>query len=142
QGDTLVFRSQQPAPNLLHILASSSIFKRAADGSVVGTGPFRITAGGAAHRIVLVANEDYWAGRPYLDAIEIETGRTLRDQALDFEANKVDIIELGFGDARRPMQNGRKIWISPPVDLIAIEFGPSAGERVREAIALSIDRTT
>jgi peptide/nickel transport system substrate-binding protein len=142
QGDSLVFRSQQPAPNLLHILASSSTFKRAADGAVVGTGPFRITAGGAAHRIVLTANEDYWAGRPYLDAIEIETGRTLRDQALDFDLNKADVVELGFTEARRAMQNGKRVWTSPPVSLLALRFAASSDERVREAVALSIDRST
>src|SRR5262249_59796065 len=101
QGDTLVFRSQEPAPQLLGLLASSSIFRRAADGSIVGTGPFRATAAGAGHRIVLAANEDYWAGRPYLDAIEIETGRSLRDQALDFDLNKAHIVEVGFAEARR-----------------------------------------
>ena len=142
EANALVIRSERPAPRLLFELAGIPIWKRGAGQTVIGIGPFRLTANEWPRRVVFTANEDYWGGRPYLDAIEIETGRTLRDQFLDFEANKVDIIELGFGDARRPMQNGRKIWISPPVDLIAIEFGPSAGERVREAIALSIDRTT
>ena len=142
QGDTLVLRSQQPAPKLLHILASSSIFKRSADGSIVGTGPFRITSGGPGHRIVLAANEDYWGGRPYLDAVEIETGRNLRDQALDFDLNKADIVELGFTEARRATQNGKRVWTSPPVSLLALKFEASSDERVREAVALSIDRAT
>ena len=45
--------SPQPAPKLLHILASSSIFKIAADGSMLGTGPFRPAAGGDGHRVGL-----------------------------------------------------------------------------------------
>ena len=142
QGETVVFRSQEPAPKLLFTLASSSIFKRAADGSIVGTGPFRITSGGPGHRIILAANEDYWAGRPYLDAIEIETGRNLRDQAVDFDLNKADVVELGFTEARRATQNGKRVWTSPPVSLLALRFEASSDERVREAVALSIDRAT
>src|SRR5579859_2301436 len=58
-GDALVIRSDQPSPKLLQILASSSVFKRAADGSIVGTGPFRVTAWEPNRRAVFAANEDY-----------------------------------------------------------------------------------
>ena len=141
-GDAIVIRSEQPTLTLLQILASSSISKRAPDGSVIGTGPFRVTAWEPNRRAVFAANEDYWAGRPYADRIEIEMGRSLRDQALDFDLNKADIVELGFGDTRRPMQNGKRIWTSLPVDLLALVFEASSDERVREAVALSIDRAT
>ncbi len=142
QGDTVVFRAPQPAPKLLHILASSSIFKIAADGSMLGTGPFRLVVGGDGHRVALAANEDYWAGRPYLDSVEIETGRSLRDQALDFDLNKADVVELGFAEARRATQNGKRVWTSPPVNLLALKFEASSDPRGREAVALSIDRAT
>jgi len=142
QGETLVFRSEQPAPKLLYTLATSSIFKRIADGSVVGTGPFRITSWEPSRRVVLAANEDYWAGRPYLDSVEIEMGRTLRDQTQDFDLNKADVIEMGFGDTRRPLQNGKRIWTSMPEVLLGIAFTPSTDERMWQAVALSIDRTT
>jgi MarR-like DNA-binding transcriptional regulator SgrR of sgrS sRNA len=141
-GDAIVIRSEQPAPNLLQILASSSISKRAPDGSTVGTGPFRVTTWEPNRRAVFTANEDYWAGRPFADRVEVEMGRSLRDQALDFDLNKADIVELGFGDTRRTMQNGKRPWTSPPVDLLALAFEASSDEHVREAVALSIDRAT
>ena len=141
-GDAIVIRSEQPAPKLLRILASSVISKRAADGSIVGTGPFRVTAWEPNRRAVFAANEDYWAGRPYADRVEVEMGRSLRDQALDLDLNKADIVELGVGDPRRAMQSGKRAWTSPPVDLLAIVFEASTDEHVREAIALSIDRAT
>lgn len=141
-GDALVIRSDQPSPTLLQILASSSIFKRTADGSIVGTGPFRVTSWEPNRRAVFAANEDYWAGRPYADRVEVEMGRSLRDQALDLDLNKADIVELGFADTRRATQNGKRTWTSPPVDLLAIIFEPSSDEHVREALALSIDRAT
>ena len=141
-GDALVIRSDQPSPKLLQILASSSIFKRAADGSIVGTGPFRVTAWEPNRRAIFAANEDYWAGRPYADRIEVEMGRSPRDQALDLDLNKADIVELGFGDTRRTMQNGKRTWTSPPVDLLAVVFEASSDEHMRQALALSIDRAT
>src|SRR5258706_6877785 len=142
QGETLVIRSDQPAPKLLAALAGAgqSIWKRGADGALVVTGPFRITNWEPGKRAVFAANDDYWAGRPYLDAIEIEMGRSSRDQALDFDLNKADIVELGVADVRRAAQNGRKTWTSAPVDLLALVFERASEERVREAIALSIDR--
>jgi hypothetical protein len=69
-------------------------------------------------------------------------GRSLRDQALDLDLNKADIVELGVGDTRRAMQNGKRTWTSPPVDLLALVFEASSDEHVREAVALSIDRAT
>ena len=141
-GDALVIRSEQPAPNLLQTLASSSIYKRAADGSIIGTGPYGVTTWEPNRRAVFTANEDYWAGRPYIDRIEVEMGRSLRDQALDWDLNKADLVELGFGDTRRALQNGKRTWTSPPVDLLALVFEPSSDEHVREAVALSIDRAT
>ena len=69
-------------------------------------------------------------------------GRSPRNQALDLDLNKADVVELGYSDTRRPMQNGKRIWTSPPVELLALVFEASTDERLREAVALSIDRTT
>jgi MarR-like DNA-binding transcriptional regulator SgrR of sgrS sRNA len=91
-------------------------------------------------RAAFAANDDYWGGRPYLDTIEIEMGRSLRDQALDLELNKADVIEMTPADLRRAQQSGRKVWTSAPVDLIALVFDAAIDERVREAVAMSIDR--
>jgi peptide/nickel transport system substrate-binding protein len=141
-GDTLVIRSDQPAPKLLAALADTgqSIWKRGADGALVGTGPFRIANWEPGKRAVFAANEDYWAGRPYLDGVEIEMGRSPRDQALDFDLKSADLVELGVNEVRRAAQNGRKTWTSAPADLLTLVFDPASEERVREAIALSIDR--
>jgi len=136
QGDTVVIRSEASAPNLLQKISGVAISKRTAEGALIGTGPFR-----AGEGAVFQANEDYWGGRPYLDAVEIQTGRSLRDQAQDFDLNKADVVELGVGDTRRATQGGKRLSTSVPVALIALGFDASTEEKVREAIALSIDRT-
>jgi len=119
-GDALLIHSEQAAPNLLAALAGAgqSIWKRGADGALVGTGPFRVQTWEPGRRAVFAANDDYWAGRPYLDAVEIEMGRPPRDQALDFDLGKADIVELAAADVRRARQNGKTIWTSAPADLI------------------------
>jgi len=138
QNETLVIRSEQSAPNLpprwrAQVIRSGSAV---AIGAVMGTGPFRIMNFDPGKRVVLAANTNYWAGRPYLDSVEIEMGRSPRDQSLDFDLNKADLVELGIGDARRVSQNGRKAWTSAPAESAGRWFlSPPADPHVREAIA-------
>ena len=61
------------------------IVVREPDGTLAGTGPFRVASWEAGKAATLSANEDHWKGRPYLDSIEIQMGRDLRDQAQDLE---------------------------------------------------------
>ena len=49
--------------------------------SLSGTGPFRVARWEAGKAATLTAHERHWKGRPYLDSIEIQMGRTPRDQA-------------------------------------------------------------
>ena len=82
-------------------------------------------------------------GRPaFLDAIEVQMGRSLRDQLVDLEVGKADIVELGPNDLRHASERGGTVWSSLPLDLIALVVTPGRAEdsRVRQALALSIDR--
>src|SRR2546425_1219330 len=97
RGETLLISSAEPAPKLLAQLASRPIWKRGPDGALIGSGPFRVVKWEPGRRAAFAANDDYWGGRPYLDGIDIEMGRAARDQALDFDMNKADIVELGIG---------------------------------------------
>jgi peptide/nickel transport system substrate-binding protein len=121
---------------------------RDASGTFRGTGPFHVTAFEAGKRVVLAANEDYPQGRPFVDAIEITMGRAARDRILDLELNKADFAEIPAEDARRAAELGVRVSRSRPDELLALVF-LRGGEpkrsrvvdgRVREAMALSIDR--
>jgi peptide/nickel transport system substrate-binding protein len=102
---------------------------------------FVLTAWEAGRRAVFTADDNAPGGRPFLDAVEIQMARSLRDQAVDLELGKADIVELSPTELRRQPAT-RRVWSSSPVRLMALVFGPRITDpRVREALALAVDRT-
>ena len=103
---------------------------------------FSITVWEGGRRAVFNADDNAPGGRPYIDSIEIQLGRSLREQALDLETGKADLIELGPAEIRRAPA-GRKMWTSEPVRIVALAFSPRVEDaRIREALALAVDRAT
>jgi peptide/nickel transport system substrate-binding protein len=145
QGEVLLIESDKPRPDLLCDLAqaSHSIFLRGADQKVFGTGPFQLAEWDPGRRAVLSANEQHWAGRPFLDSLTIQMGRPLAEQLMDLELGKTDFVEIWPNEMRRLPKDART-WQSSPHVLIALalERGRPALEdaQLREALALSIDR--
>jgi len=102
---------------------------------------FVLTSWEAGRRAVFTADENAPGGRPFLDSIEIQMARSLRDQSVDLELGKADVVELGPSELRRQVA-GRRVWSSSAVRLMALVFGSRiADARVREALALAVDRT-
>jgi peptide/nickel transport system substrate-binding protein len=98
--------------------------------SPAGAGPFKIARFDPGRAATLIANDDYPGGRPYLDSIEIQMGRDLKDQALDFSLGRADISETGE----------RKGTL---VNTLALVFdNDRIAPALREALSLSIDRQT
>lgn len=101
---------------------------------------FVLSSWEAGRRAVFTADENAPGGRPYLDSIEIQMGRPLRDQSTDLELGKTDVVELGLNELRRQIA-GRKLWSSSPVRLLTLVFAPRVEDaRLREALALAVDR--
>jgi hypothetical protein len=121
---------------------------RDANGSFHATGAFHVTAFEAGKRAVLTATEDYRLGRPFVDSIEITMGRSAHERILDLELNKTDFAEIPAEETRRAAEQGVRVGRSQPDELLALVFsggseperGTPVGARVREAIALTIDR--
>jgi peptide/nickel transport system substrate-binding protein len=104
-------------------------------------GAFSITRWEAGRRASYAADNNAPGGRPFVDAVEVQMGRPLRDQSIDLEVGKADVIELAPGESRRGAA-GRKMWVSAPVRIVALVFGPRVEDaRVREGLALAVDRT-
>ena len=142
-GDAVAIESEQPLPGLPAVLAlpRNSIVLRA-DGKILGTGPFRVNDFQPGRRLTLAALEDGWHERPFVDAIDIQFNRGARDQAMDLELGRADIVEVAPDQLARLNQSGRRVFTSDPVDLLALRFSHSnlRDARVREAIALTVDR--
>jgi peptide/nickel transport system substrate-binding protein len=102
---------------------------------------FAISRWEAGRRAVYDANDNAPGGRPFLDAIDIQMARPLRDQSIDLELGKADIVELGPSELLR-QPAGRRVWSSAPVRLLALVFGNRIEDpRIREALALAVDRS-
>jgi len=146
-GDSLEIQCDDAQPNLPFELSLVFIFRRTSENALVGTGPFRITSWQPGARAVFSAFEDSWEGRPFADSIEIEMGRPLREQQLDFELGKTDLIELAPDQLRALAQSGKKTWSSAPVEFYFLStFSLSAdplnysSPDFRDALSLAIDR--
>ena len=121
--------------------------RRSESGAFVGaagSGPFRLSAWEAGKSAVFAANEDYREGRPFVDSIEIQMGRSTHDRLLDLELNKADFAQIPAELARQATDRGVRVSTSQPDELLALVFlkGRTAAEnaRVREAIVRCIDR--
>jgi peptide/nickel transport system substrate-binding protein len=142
-ADSVIIHAERPMPGLLFDLAHNGlVFTHSAEGGFIGTGPFRLASWTPGRTATFTANDDYWGGRPFLDAIEVQLGRSLRDQLVDLEIGKADVVELAPTDLRRAAERGGAVWSSAPLDLIALAVAPGRVEdqRVRQALALAIDR--
>jgi ABC-type transport system substrate-binding protein len=145
EGEAIIIERDSPAPNLPAelTLPRNSIVKREG-GKISGTGPFAVSQWDPGKRLLLTARDDYWNGRAFLNAIEVEMGKNLREQMISFDLGKAQVIEVPPEQAHRATAEGRHVDSSAPVELLALVFGhdpqlPDDG-RQRQALALSIDR--
>ena len=141
-ADTVVLESDAPVVDMPAEMAraSNAIVAKGSNNVPLGTGPFRVAEWQGGTHAILQAFDGYWDGRPFLDAIEIAMGRGLRDQLVDFETGKADVVECAADQVRRVTQDNRKVLLSAPDELIAIAFEKSSPTALQRAVSLSIDR--
>jgi MarR-like DNA-binding transcriptional regulator SgrR of sgrS sRNA len=151
-GSSIVITSESPLPNLPALLAGDDFLIthpgsiNTATGSMlgpfIGTGPFQID--GLSNGILtLVASDSCWQGRPFLDKIEIEGHKSIRDQGLDLSVGRADVVEVPAEELRHAQQEHFTVLQSAPVSLLALaiaDSGPLASPNLRAAIALTVDR--
>ncbi len=144
-GDSIVIESETPQPAMLSELAlgRNAVVLRGANGELIGTGPFRIVNSQPGKSLELVANENSWGGRPFVDSVQIEFAKSLRDQMLALQLGKVDLIELSADQIAKVESDGGGVHVSLPVELLALVAAPGGkarDRRLREALSAAIDR--
>lgn len=145
-GDFVIIEREGGDPNLLQELAlpRNAIAKRDSDKTVIGTGPFHIVDWHPGNKLILAADEDYWRGRVFLDGMEIEMGKSFRDQINTLESGKADLVEIAPEQVHRVSPERFRLVRSDPVELLALEFArdiaTSEEKNVRESLRLSLER--
>jgi len=145
-GQSVIFTGDNAMPNLPSLLSESEFLiqeKAAVDGgasAIIGTGPFRMKDAGSKS-LRLEANDDCWQGRPFVDAIEIDGHRPMREQWIDLSLGKADLAEVGPSDVRRARQQRLNVVISSDVTLLALEVhNTELTPQLRAALAMAVDR--
>ena len=157
---TLTIRSSRPVPDLLEQLASGRCFvlRKNPDGAFLGTGPFYLAENIPAQpaeanpgalklaHLKFRANEEAWAGRPFVDAVEVTLGAPGLRQILDLQVGRADLIEIAPDLVRKARQDNLRVWSSAPATLLALRFDTTqraaSDDRLREAVDLVLDRDT
>ncbi|HVO60398.1 MAG TPA: ABC transporter substrate-binding protein [Terriglobales bacterium] len=145
QGDSISISLEQVDDFLPAKLALpwNAIAKRG-EANPRGTGPFRVAEWTPGKRLLLTANEEYWAGRPFLNSVEVQFNMTYRDQEVALELGRADMVEVAPEQASRMQAAGRHLTESQPMELLALVFARDSQSnnesRLRDALRLCIDR--
>ena len=115
----------------------------------IGSGPFKLKEFKADEYLWLVANEDYWGERPYIDEVVFKYYSTLETMLTALEKGEIDVL----GETSLPPALAEDFEANPDVkvevvqglDFHDITFNlhkdtPLQDRSVREAIAYGIDR--
>jgi peptide/nickel transport system substrate-binding protein len=158
--NSVAIHAQRPAPDLLELLASGRYFVfRAQPGSaLVGTGPFVLDEVVSAApsetnpsvlrpaRMKFKANEECWAGRPFLDAVDVTLGDPALREILNLQVGRAEVIDIPPDLVRKARQENLRLWSSPPDMLLALRFddgqSTTTNPQLREALDLLLDRDT
>jgi MarR-like DNA-binding transcriptional regulator SgrR of sgrS sRNA len=142
-GETVMIESESPDPDIPAELAMArNAIVRRSDGKLSGTGPFTIAQWVPGKHLVLAANEQCWAGRPFLDSIEVEFGKNYREQMVLLDLNKADVVQVAPESIHRAQAEAKTVTSSQPQELMALVFASEARSdaeaHARNALALSI----
>jgi peptide/nickel transport system substrate-binding protein len=143
--DSVSIDTESPMPSLLAEVAlpRNLLFKHNDNRVPIGTGAFLVAEWRPGKLLKLAAYDQNWAGRPFVDAVEIEFGKSLREQAIALELDKTDVIEAAPQAANGSPRRSASSSVSLPVELLALVFSPNSkaqDPRLREALALAVDR--
>jgi len=125
-------------------LLKNAVVLRAVDGSILGTGPFKVERFEPGKMLLLAAHEQHWAGRPFLDAVEVRMGRNFHDQAQDAQTGQEDVTELPVTEVRRARQRGDVVALSAPLETLVLRWNGARppSPTLPEALSLAVDRAS
>ena len=145
-GDAVILETEGPDLFVPAALAQARHgIARRSNGALVGTGPFTIREWTPGKHLALAANDQYWAGRPFLDAVDVDFGKNDRDQMMMLDLARTDIAQVATENIHRTQAESRQVVVSQPAELMALVFSraPQSDDEMhaRKALAFAIDTT-
>lgn len=133
-----------------HVYDGTDILHNDANLEPIGTGPFDFEKWDRGSSITLTRNENYWDGeKPYLDGLIFQIIPEPSNRAIALENGEADYVYsfyLSPTDVQR-LEKNPDVQVRRNVGDPSIEFlmfdttkGPLADRRVRQALALAVDR--
>jgi len=113
----------------------------------IGTGPFMFDSYSPQDKVVLVANDAYFRGRPLLDGVEYRFMPDINSRELGLKSGELDVINgaaEGVWVERMSAEDGIRVDVYGVGEVATIHFNltvpPLDDIRVRKAIAYALDR--
>jgi peptide/nickel transport system substrate-binding protein len=113
----------------------------------IGTGPFMFESYSPQEKILLVANDDYFRGRPKLDGVDYRFMPELNSRELGLQSGELDVINgaaEGIWVERMNAEEGITVDVYGVGEVATIHFDitvePLDNPLVRQAIAYALDR--
>jgi peptide/nickel transport system substrate-binding protein len=130
-----------------HVVSPSAVRERGQDFAQrpVGTGPFRFQEFVQDSHLLMVRNDNYWGGKPYVDSLRVRIVPEQSVQMVELEAGNVHVsFSVQAKDVKRLQDAGITVVNQPVPTASWISFnlakGPTQEFAVRRAIAMSVDR--
>ena len=144
EGNTVTAEENRDAT--LHSIDKGGDLWADPEPNYIGTGPFMFEGWDRGTELVLVANDDYWGGRPNIDRlvyrwVEEDTSRIIGLEAGDFDL----ILGIPESDVERLQSvDDVEVLISPGLGYHMVTINQAvealSDVRVRQAIAYAIDQ--
>ncbi|MBP0617394.1 ABC transporter substrate-binding protein [Jiella mangrovi] len=151
---TVAFHLDAPNGNFPYYLSSDNYnaiilpadYSGNFEAEMNGTGPFKLEKYTPKVGATFVKNADYWGGAPLLDRVELSFYDDQQPQVLALLGGQVDVIQ------QVTVQGSQSLFNNPAVKIIQLpsnahreihmkcQSGPFADKRVRQAMALTLDR--
>jgi peptide/nickel transport system substrate-binding protein len=153
--DEVTLTTKTPYPVLLAQLVKLSIVPKAYveklgdtkfNQEPMGSGPYKLESWQHGVQSVLAANSDYWRGKPPFEKVVFRVVPQVATRVADLRAGVADIVQNITPDDAQALKSDRavKVLVTPTERtgylFINAQWGPTKDVRVRQAIAMAIDR--
>ena len=153
----VTLHTKTPYPALLAQLVKLSIVPKAYvekvgdvafNQAVIGSGPYKLKSWQRGVQTNLEANDGYWRGKPPFRSVTFRAVPDGATRIADLRTGRADITRGLTPDDATAMKNEPKLTVaSIATERVAYLFvnalsGPTKDRRVRQAIAMAVDRET